>query len=165
MNLPSLLNFDGKRITIAVLIVIVLALAAAVRIEHYRAEQANSVYTNPRVIHSVKTVKVAGPVRIVTQVVERPTEKRITTIEYREATIETRGETADSAPVPLSVAMAAPGNAWLVGVGNRDGEFRTWKGYSLWAGRELGTRAQAQLGVGYRDGAEAQAVLLLKLGR
>lgn len=159
--IPLLLNVDWKRVSVGVLVVVVLAMAAAVRIEHYRAEQTDRVYANPKTI--VRVVRVAGPVRVKTVIVERPGEKTTTVEEARGAVIETTENVSE--PVPISITMAQPGNAWLAGIGNRNADVKSWRAYSLWAGRELGTRAQVQIGVGYRDSVEAQGVFMLKFGR
>jgi len=161
--LQQIRKTNVKSIAITVLIVVVLSLASAVKMQHDQLQLAKVVYANPKTVTVVKTVKVAGPVRIVTKIVERPTGERETTVtEDRGQVVETRGSMSKKEPVSLDIALRPPvRDRWLAGIGNRDFAFRSWENYSAWGGREMG-RLVALAGIGYRDSVEGQAVLLYR---
>jgi hypothetical protein len=152
-----------KRVSLGVLIVVVLALAAAVKIQSDQLATAKEVYRNPRVVTIVKTVKVAGPIRIKTVIRETPAGERTTEIvEDRAATVETTDAKHELTPVPLAIALASPNpDKWLAGVGNRNFSYRTIDTYSVWAGREFGPFV-VEAGAGYRS---FETVLLVKFGK
>lgn len=152
--------------SIVVLVFVVICLAAAVKLQHDQLQMAKIVYANPKVVTIEKVVKVQGPVRIVTKIVERPSGERETTVEETRAeVVETSGSSSESSPVPLDVALKPPsGDRWLAGVGNRDFSFRSWDQYTIWAGREMG-RLELLGGVGYRDRIEPQVVMLWRWGK
>lgn len=153
---------DGKRVSIAVLVVVVLALAAAVKIQNDQLATAKEVYRNPRVVTQTRVVKVSGPIRVVTRIVERPGVKESTTVEERGQVVESSGQSSDSSPISLAVALAHPNpNKWILGVGNRNFSYRSWENYSLWGGREFGPLV-IEAGAGRRS---VELVALIKFGR
>lgn len=151
---------DFKRVSIGVLIVVVFALGAVVKIQNDQLATAKVVYGNPRVVTLQRVVRIAGPVRIVTRVVERSSgEKESTTIEDRGSILETTASTHESTPVALADALASPrSDKWLLGLGNRNFSYRSWEQYSLWAGHELGPIV-VQAGAGYKS---LQTVVFVK---
>lgn len=160
---PLLLRqVDFKRVSLGVLIVVVLALAATVKIQRDQLAMAKVVYAHPQVVQSLRIVKIAGPVRIVTRIVERPdSAKETIVVEERGQAVETLGRTSESTPVPLAVALApANRDRWLCGLGNRNFSYRSLDQYSVWGGREIGPFV-VQAGLGHRS---IETVLMVRFG-
>lgn len=99
-------------------------------IQHVALKQNQLIYQNPAVVERVKTVRVEGPVRIVTRTIETPgrVEKVVT---------EERGPvstTEDSSVVQFPVFPPAPrSDRWIAGIAGNPFSYRDsryWAGYA-----------------------------------
>lgn len=151
--LQSLRKVDPKRITIVVLIVLVFATLAYLRLQSIELQKAELVYTHPQTRTKILVRKVVGPVRIVTRIVERTSGERETTIvEERASIVETRGEETESTPVPLSIALAPPRtDRWLLGAGLLNLSPRSSSNWTGYAGYGFRNRFDLLYGLSYDD--------------
>ena len=122
----------------------VLALVAYCYLQHVALRNAELVYQNPRKVERIRTVKVQGPVRIVTRTVEVAGRKETTTEETRGAVIETTAVDRLAEPV---FPPAPRSDRWLVGASInplRYGELQSYTGY---AGYSIRNRVDLCAGV------------------
>lgn len=126
--------------------------------EHTQLATARTVYLHPQTRSVEKTVTVTGPVQIRTVVVERAGEKITTTEENRGEVVSSQGKEAESQPVPLSIAMAAPRtDRWLFGAQVDDDHFGDVRAYTALAGYSFRNRVDLLVGGG-NDGLKLQAI-------
>jgi hypothetical protein len=141
--------FGIRRIVFPVMIFALLLAILYIIGQHILLKQAEVVYSHPAT--KVRIKRVAGAVTIRTVVVERAGEKITTTEEKRGEVVETND--TDSAPVPLSVTMAARRtDRFLVGAsaamfdGPPEIKSATW-----WVGYSIGNRLDVKAGYRYDD--------------
>lgn len=106
-------------------------------LQHVALAQNHLVYKNPAVIMRVRTVRVEGPVRIVTKVIETP--GRI-----ERETIEERGPVtvvADSDSASIPVFPPAPRmSRWIIGAGVNPFSYQETRYWSAYGGYSFGGR-------------------------
>lgn len=102
------------------------------------------VYHNPRIIDRVRVVRVEGPVRIVSRVIETPN-RRESVIE------EDRGPVTvviDSAHISEPIFPPAPRlNRWLAGISANPSDLRESRYFGAWGGYSWGNRLDLMAGV------------------
>lgn len=140
---------------------LVLAVVVAVFLwerDRRELERVRLVYENPRVKIVEKVVKVQGPVRVVTRIIEKPGEVVTIVDERRGEVSETTGSDRETAPVPIEIAMKPHrSDRWLVAAQVDDGRFREAKGYSALVGYGWNNRVDVLIGGG-AEGVKLQVV-------
>jgi hypothetical protein len=137
--IPLLLLKRWREITIA-------ALAVALIIQRHSNNRL--AYEHPQVKEVVRTVRVEGPVRIRTVVVEKPSgEKQTTTEETREPVVETNDTARESTPI-----LAGRTDRWLVTLGS-DRLKLDGAGKMAMVGYGFGNRVDVQAGIVNTEGA------------
>jgi hypothetical protein len=106
-------------------------------LQHILLARSEIVYKNPAIIEHVRTVRVDGPVRIVTRVVETPgrVEREI---------IEERGPVStvkESLMVQTPVFPPAPrASRWIAGIGANPFDYRESRYWAAYGGYSFGGR-------------------------
>lgn len=98
-------------------------------LQHIALAQNQLVYQNPAIIEHVKTVRVEGPIRIVTRTIETPGRvERVVTEERGPVSV-----VSDSSHVSTPVFPPAPrSDRWLAGIAGNPFNYREsryWAGY------------------------------------
>jgi len=124
-------------------------------LQHVSLAQNQLVYRNPAVIKQTRIVRVEGPVRIVTRVVETP--GRI-----ERETIEEHGQVSEvheSATVSVPVFPPAPrSDRWLAGISVNPFDYRDSRSLGAYVG--YGFRNRLDVMGGYSDGSPKAIVVL-----
>lgn len=113
---------------------------------------ARLAYLHPQIKEVVRTVRVEGPVRIRTVVVEKPTgERETTTEETHEAIRETNEAATETKLIPVGSLIQTRTDRYLVtlGMGRLSSDF---DGKALFVGYGFKNRLDIQAGVVHRDG-------------
>lgn len=160
--LLRLRQVDPKRVTIAVLIVVVFATLAYLRLQSIELEKARLVYTHPETRTKILVRKVVGPVRIVTRVIERPSGERETIVEEnRGEVVETSGTETSEKPISLAEALAPPRtDRWLAGIGLLNFSPSDASNYTAYGGYGFRNRVDLLYGLSYDDRIN-QSILLV----
>lgn len=130
--------------------VLVIFLVTSVSQWHARSTEVSKLklaYANPQVKEVVRIVRVAGPVRVVTKIVEKPSGEKETTIEEeREAETATSETATESTPIPIEqILPRINANRWLLTFGaNRLTD--DFDGKAFLAGYSWGNRFDLQAG-------------------
>lgn len=106
-------------------------------LQHVALKQNQLVYQNPAIIEHVRTVRVEGPIRIVTRVVETPGRVERETIEERGpvSTIQ------ESLNIQTPVLPPAPRHArWIAGIGANPLSYRDSRYWAAYGGYSFGGR-------------------------
>lgn len=124
-------------------------------LQHVALAQLQVVYKNPAIVHQVRTVRVEGPVRIVTRVVETPGR-------VERETVEERGPVSvvqDSLNVQVPVFPPAPRtDRWLAGISANPFDYRDSRSLGAYVG--YGFRNRLDLCGGVSSGRPAVLVML-----
>lgn len=124
-------------------------------LQHVALAQNQLVYRNPAIIHQVRMVRVEGPVRIITRVVETP--GRI-----ERETVEERGPVSvvqDSLNAQFSVFPPAPrSDRWLAGIAINPFDYRDSRSWGAYVG--YGFRNRLDLCGGVANGRPSALVTL-----
>lgn len=162
LNLKALVWGQAALLFLAVLYVFKLHDEHRTRREEWKTARAS--LENPRTIEVVKVVRVEGPVKIKTVVVERPTgEKETTTTEERGETTEVVDSMDKSEPVPLSVlAPALRSDRWLVGTSLRNFSPRSYENWGIWGGYSFRGRVDLLFGVEHPDRLESTLLAVIR---
>jgi len=124
-------------------------------LQHVALAQNQLVYRNPAIIKQTRTVRVEGPVRIVTRVVETP--GRI-----ERETVEERGPVSvvqDSLSAQFPVFPPAPrSDRWLAGISANPFHYRESREWGAYVG--YGFRNRLDVMGGYSDGNPKAMVVL-----
>lgn len=100
-------------------------------LQHVALAKNQLIYRNPAIIHKVRVVRIEGPVRIVTRVVETP--GRI-----ERETVEERGPVStvnDSLMVQAPVFPPAPrSDRWLAGISANPFDYRDSRAWGAYVG-------------------------------
>jgi hypothetical protein len=124
-------------------------------LQHVLLARSEIVYRNPAIIEHARTVRVEGPVRIVTRVVE-------TTGRVERETIEERGPVSvvkESLNVQTPVFPPAPRmSRWIVGVGANPFNHRETRDWAAYGGYSFGGRLDLCGGVS--SGRPAMLILI-----
>lgn len=125
-------------------------------LQHVALAQNQLVYRNPAIIKQTRTVRVEGPVRIVTRVVETP--GRI-----ERETVEERGPVSvvqDSLSAQFPVFPPAPrSDRWLAGISANPFHYRESREWGAYVG--YGFRNRLDVMGGYSDG-DPKAMVVLR---
>jgi len=125
-------------------------------LQHVALAQNQLVYRNPAIIHQVRMVRIEGPVRIITRVVETP--GRI-----ERETVEERGPVSvvqESSRIQTPVFPQAPrSDRWLAGISVNPFHYRESRTLGAYAG--YGFRNRFDLIGGYSDG-KPKAMIILR---
>lgn len=125
-------------------------------LQHVALKQNQLVYRNPSIVRQIRTVRVDGPVRIVTRVVETP--GRI-----ERETVEERGPVSvvkESLKVQTPVFPPAPrSDRWLAGISANPFDYRDSRSWGAYAG--YGFRNRLDVMGGYSDG-NTKAMIILR---
>ena len=124
-------------------------------LQHVALAQNQLVYRNPAIIHQVRMVRVEGPVRIITRVVETP--GRI-----ERETVEERGPVSvvqDSLNAQFPVFPPAPrSDRWLAGIAINPFDYRDSRSWGAYVG--YGFRNRLDLCGGVANGRPSALVML-----
>ncbi len=124
-------------------------------LQHVALAQNQLVYRNPAIIHQVRMVRVEGPVRIITRVVETP--GRI-----ERETVEERGPVSvvqDSLNAQFPVFPPAPrSDRWLAGIAINPFDYRDSRSWGAYVG--YGFRNRLDLCGGVANGRPSALVTL-----
>ena len=145
--LPLLKGTDWKRVGAAAALLAVLALGAYCYLQHVALGKLEAIYAHPRTEERIQMVRIVGPVRIVTRVVE---------IEGKKETIieEVRGpivETSDSLKVAEPVFPPAPRtDRWLAGASLDPFSYADTKAWTAYGGYSFRNRLDLCAGISGR---------------
>ena len=124
-------------------------------LQHVALKQNQLVYKNPAVFQKTRIVRVEGPVRIVTRVVETPGR-------VERETVEERGPisvTEDSSVSQIPVFPPAPrSDRWLAGISLSPFDYRDSRSWGAYAG--YGFRNRLDVMAGYSDGSPKAMIVL-----
>ncbi len=124
-------------------------------LQHVALAQNQLVYRNPAIIKQTRTVRVEGPVRIVTRVVETPGRIERETIEER-GPVSTVNETL---MVKTPIFPPAPrSDRWLAGISANPFHYRESRSWGAYAG--YGFRNRLDVMAGYSDGSPKAMIVL-----
>ena len=113
------------------------------------------VYRNPAIIKQVRTVRVEGPVRIVTRVIETPGRVERETVEER-GPVSTVNDSS-TASVPVFPPMPKT-DRWLAGISISPFDYRDSRSWGAYAG--YGFRNRLDVMAGYSDGSPKAMIVL-----
>lgn len=106
-------------------------------LQHVALKQNQLIYRNPAVVHQTRVVRVEGPVRIVTRVVETPGR-------VERETVEERGPVSvvkESLTVQTPVLPPAPKlSRWIAGIGANPFDYRDSRYWAAYGGYSFGGR-------------------------
>ena len=142
------LNPLTKNHVIAFLLTANVIAIAFVMTSRDQMKKTLAMYEHPAVIHETAIKRVAGPVRIVEHVVEKPGGERVVerTI-YRDAVVTTKESASSSTPIAPAMSSS---ERYLVG-GSWETSFDHPKNVTAWAGYSFG-RLDLLGGVGLKQG-------------
>jgi hypothetical protein len=113
-------------------------------LQHVALKQNQLIYQNPAVVERVKTVRVEGPVRIVTRTIETPGRvERVVTEERGPVSVvkeSLRAETPVFPPVPRS-------DRWIAGIAGNPFSYRDSRYWAVYAGYSFRNRFDLMGGV------------------
>ncbi len=142
--------------SIGLLVLAVFVVAAGWARDRREFARQKLVYENPAVKIVEKIVRVQGPVRVITRVVQKPGETVTIVEERRGEVVESSESGHESRPVPIREAMApARADRWLAGIQVDDLRFRDSRGYTALAGYSFRNRVDVLGGWG-GDGGKIQ---------
>jgi hypothetical protein len=153
-----LLNKVGwKRVAGAGAVTAVILLVAYVRLQHIALKQAELAYHNPRKVLLTRTVKVEGPVRIVTRTVREPGgREEIMREEVRGPVVTTRDMDFRMEPVfPPAPRL----DRWLAGARVEPFHYTERHAWAVYGGYSFRNRLDLCAGVSGRGRAEILALV------
>lgn len=125
-------------------------------LQHVALAKNQLIYRNPAIIKQTRIVRVEGPVRIVTRVVETPGRIERETIEERGPVSEVHESATVSVPVfPPSLRS----DRWLAGISVNPFDYRDSRSWGAYVG--YGFRNRLDVMGGYSDGSP-KAMLILR---
>jgi hypothetical protein len=157
--LPRLLlnNINWKRVAGPGALAAVLALLVYAYLQHVALQNAELAYEHPRTVDRVRTVRVAGPVRIVTRTVRTEGREEIVREENQGPVVEA----TDTARLVEPVFPPAPRlNRWLAGVGAEPFHFNEREGWRAYGGYSFANRLDLCAGLSGRG--RAQFLVLVR---
>ncbi len=138
-------------------------------VQRVQLETAQVSLLHPKTVEVVRVVKVSGPTRTITKVVELPSGvKETTTEEQTDGTQEDWGTERASSPVAVDAVAPTKSpnqNRILVGVSNRNLSLGRPLSYGLWTGYSLANRVDFLVGLTYDETlnhADGNALVLLR---
>lgn len=115
-------------------------------LQHVALEQNQIIYRNPAVVHQTRVVRVEGPVRIVTRVVETPGRVERETVEERGPVSVVKDSLTTETPVfPPAQRL----DRWLVGVTANPFRYRDSRPWGAYVG--YGFRNRLDIMCGLKD--------------
>lgn len=124
-------------------------------LQHVALAQNQLVYRNPAIIHQVRMVRVEGPVRIITRVVETPGRIERETVEERGPVSVVQESLRVQTPV---FPPAQRSDRWLAGIAINPFDYRDSRSWGAYAG--YGFRNRLDVMAGYSDGSPKAIVVL-----
>lgn len=125
-------------------------------LQHVALAQNQLVYKNPSIVHQIKTVRVEGPVRIVTRVIETPGRVERETVEERgPVSVVKESLTAQTPVFPPNPRMSR----WIAGVGANPFEYQESRYWAAYGGYSFGGRLDLCGGV---SGGKPSALVLFR---
>lgn len=125
-------------------------------LQHVALKQNQLIYRNPAVVHQTRVVRVEGPVRIVTRVVETPGRVERETVEERGPISVTEDSSVAQTPVFPPAPRAA---RWVVGGGLNPFDYRDSRSWAGYGGYSFGGRLDLCAGV---SGGRPSALLMVR---
>jgi len=116
-------------------------------LQHVALKQNQLIYKNPAVFQKVRVVRVEGPVRIVTRVVETPGRVERETVEERGPVSVVRDSQITQTPV---FPPAPRSDRWLAGISGNPFNYRDSRAWGAYVG--YGFRNRIDLLCGYSNG-------------
>jgi hypothetical protein len=141
------LNPFTKNTVIAFLVTANVLAIAFVMVSRYQMKKTLSMYEHPAVIQKTQIKRVAGPVRIVERIVEKPGGERVIERTIEKAAVTT---TKDAEKTSIPVAPAGSQERYLLG-GSWQATIEHPKNLTAWAGYSFG-RLDLLGGVGLKEG-------------
>ena len=124
-------------------------------LQHVALAQNQLIYKNPAIVHQVRTVRIEGPVRIVTRVVETPGR-------VEKETVEERGPVStvkESLHIQTPVFPPDPrSDRWLVGISANPFDYRDSRAWGAYVG--YGFRNRFDICGGVANGRPSALVVL-----
>ncbi len=142
------LNPLTKNSVIAFFVTANVIAIAYILVSRDQVKKAQAMYDHPAVIHETAIKRIAGPVRIVERVVEKPGGERVVERTIYKDAVTTTKETASSS-IPVAPAVSS-GERYLVG-GSWETSLDHPKNVTAWAGYSFG-RLDLLGGVGLKEG-------------
>lgn len=133
--MPWLSNVNPWRVGVVAMLAALIGLGLYDYGLQLQLKKAEVVYKNPERIVQIKKVRVEGPTRIVTRVVEVAGRKETTTEEVRGAVMETSGTTTIERPI-----LAARTSGWVAGGGCDRWKPSKAPDFALYGGYRVGGR-------------------------
>lgn len=106
-------------------------------LQHVALAQNQLVYRNPAIIHQVRMVRVEGPVRIITRVVETPGRIERETVEERGPVSTVKESLMVQTPV---FPPATHASRWIAGIGANPFSYRESRYWAAYGGYSFGGR-------------------------
>ena len=124
-------------------------------LQHVALAQLQVVYKNPAIVHQIRTVRVEGPVRIVTRVVETPGRVERESVEERGPVSEVRESSTVSVPV---FPQSPRSDRWLAGITVNPYAYRDSRSWGAYVG--YGFRNRFDLCGGFSNGRPSALVTI-----
>ena len=128
--LKSLNKIGWKRVGIVGAVAVFVLLIIYCYLQHIALKQNQLIYQNPAIIERVRTVRVEGPVRIVTRTIETPGRvERVVTEERGPVSVVKESLIAQTPVFP----PAPRSDRWIAGIGVNPFSYRDsryWAGYA-----------------------------------
>ena len=142
--------------------IVIITLVTFIYKLHVQVTEAKLVYSHPDVVIKTNTVRVEGPVRIVTRIVElKDGEKETTITEDHAPVVEKVDVSSSTIVVPLSVALEFKrSDRYLLGAGLLDFSPNTYRSYRMYGGYSIANRVDFLYGIGI-DGGIKQSVSVI----
>ena len=124
-------------------------------LQHVALKQNQLVYRNPSIVRQIRTVRVEGPIRIVTRVVETPGRIERETVEERGPVSVVKESLTAQTPV---FPPAPRSDRWLAGISANPFHYRDSRSWGAYAG--YGFRNRLDVMGGYSDGSPKAMIVL-----
>ena len=125
-------------------------------LQHVAQKQTQLVYRNPTIVRQIRTVRVEGPIRIVTRVVETPGRIERETVEERGPVSVVKESLTAQTPV---FPPAPRSDRRLAGISANPFDYRDSRSWGAYAG--YGFRNRLDVMGGYSDG-NTKAMIILR---
>ena len=155
--LPLLLlnSIRWRPILNGALYIAVFLLCVYCYLQHVALKQNQLIYRHPAIFQKTRVVRVEGPVRIVTRVVETPGRIERETVEERGPVSVVKESLTAQTPV---FPPAPRSDRWLAGVSANPFHYRESRSWGAYAG--YGFRNRLDVMAGYSDGSPKAIVVL-----
>jgi hypothetical protein len=124
-------------------------------LQHVALKQNQIIYRNPSIVRQIRTVRVEGPIRIVTRVVETPGRVERETVEERGPVSVVKESLTAQTPV---FPPAQKTDRWLAGISANPFHYRESRSWGAYVG--YGFRNRLDVMGGYSDGSPKAMIVL-----